>query len=70
MRADGQTAMMKLMVAFRNFTKAPKNYLDGAAYFRKICCFSCNYTKLSGTSDIRVPYICTPTMLLLLMVEK
>jgi len=25
MRTDGQTDMMKLIVAFRNFTNAPKN---------------------------------------------
>jgi hypothetical protein len=72
MGADGQTDMTKLIVAFRNFAKASKNYLDGATHFREICFFLCvcKCTKLSGACVVPVPYICTPTMLLLLMVEK
>jgi hypothetical protein len=30
---DGRTDMTKLIVAFRNFAKAPKNMLDGSTLF-------------------------------------
>jgi hypothetical protein len=33
--ADGQTDMTKLIVAFRNFVNAPKNYLNAAVWSLK-----------------------------------